>query len=84
MLIGLSMLPAYYKERLNLFVALAPVARLDHTPIKFLKFLAENLDFFKFLLIDVFKMYNFLGPSEMDNEFGGLCTYLPLICDSFF
>lgn len=30
--IGSSMLPDYYYEKVNLFVALAPVVKLDNTP----------------------------------------------------
>ena len=29
--IGASMMPEYFHEKVNLFVALAPVVRLDHT-----------------------------------------------------
>ena len=32
--IGASLKPDYYKEKVNLFVALAPVARLEHSPNK--------------------------------------------------
>ena len=32
--IGASLKPDYYKEKVNLFVSLAPVVRLDHSPNK--------------------------------------------------
>jgi hypothetical protein len=44
---------------LNVFIALAPVARLDHTPIEFLKMLVSDLDEVKFVTVDILGMYNF-------------------------
>jgi len=31
MFIGASLLPEYFKEKIELFVALAPIVRLDHS-----------------------------------------------------
>mmetsp|Transcript_7244 Transcript_7244/g.6365 ORF Transcript_7244/g.6365 Transcript_7244/m.6365 type:complete len:80 (-) Transcript_7244:578-817(-) len=45
MFIGLSMNQAYFKEKVNLFVALAPIARLDHTMSNIIKLMADQLPF---------------------------------------
>ena len=42
MLIGMAMKPEYFSKTINLFVALAPVARLTHASSKMLRFLSEQ------------------------------------------
>ena len=39
--IGSSLMPDYYYEKVNLFVALAPVVKLDNTPNKLLIFASQ-------------------------------------------
>jgi len=58
MFIGLSMLPDYYASRLNLFVALAPVARMTNTTSPLVRYLAANRVLVEYLLIDVLGMYD--------------------------
>lgn len=41
MFIGGALNNAYFKEKINVFVALAPVARLDHTMSELLKLIAS-------------------------------------------
>lgn len=42
--IGSSLMPDYYYEKVNLFVALAPVVKLDNTPNKLLIFASQFVD----------------------------------------
>ena len=39
--IGSSMMPDYFQEKVNIMIALAPVANLAHTPSSFLQILAQ-------------------------------------------
>lgn len=62
MLIGLSMIPEYYKDKINLFVAMGPVARLLNCNSEFFRKAAEALLLVKNIVIDVFHNYNFYKP----------------------
>lgn len=42
--IGQTMTPEYFKERVDLFVALAPVVRLDHTTNQLLSLMSSATD----------------------------------------
>jgi len=41
MFIGSSMNSSYFKDKVDLFVALAPIVRLDHTKNSMMKFASE-------------------------------------------
>ena len=57
------MLPDYYAEKVNLFVALAPVASLNHTMSTAFIELAKNIDEVEHLLIDEYGMYDMFAPN---------------------
>lgn len=71
----------YYKEKLNLFVASGPVVHLYNTPIQFLQIASQNLDILKVILVDMFGMYNFLSPYDMESSFEAACSSFPLECE---
>lgn len=90
MFIGLSMMPEYYAERMNLFVALAPVASLNHTMSSLFKIMAAHLPEVEYELINVLGMYNMFAPNwytqwetaEFCSNFGSICSsFLTLIAD---
>lgn len=62
MFIGASIMPQYYSRKVNLFVALAPVARISHINVSFLKMMASKVDKIEKLLTDDFEMYNYIAP----------------------
>ena len=57
--IGSSMLPEYFAEKVNVFIALAPVARLTNTMSSFFRLLAFDVSFVEHVLVDDFGIY---GP----------------------
>ena len=61
---GASLLPDFYAEKVNLFVALAPVASTANIPIWYVRFLAHNIGLVQFWLIDILHMYNLLPPLD--------------------
>lgn len=67
------MLPEYYESKVNVFAALTPIVRLDHTTSEGLKELAENLDLLKYLAIDVAEMYNFFDPVDLGDSVYQFC-----------
>ncbi|TNV78929.1 hypothetical protein FGO68_gene5820 [Halteria grandinella] len=84
MFIGLSMLPEYYAEKMNLFVALAPVASLNHTMSTALKIMAANVDQVEHYLIDTLGMYNVFPPNYYTQwETAELCSTMASFCSEF-
>jgi hypothetical protein len=69
MFAGMSLIPDYYANKLNLFVALGPATRLKHTKSKFYRKMAEMLDVFKYIVIDTMHLYNFFEPNFYDTLF---------------
>ena len=63
MFIGASMNNSYFKERINLFIALAPITRISHTTSTLMKLMASDIDKITHLLIDDFGMYDMFAPS---------------------
>ena len=53
MFLGASLQPEYFKEKINLFVALAPVANTAHTTSTFFKAASAHVSLIKFVLIRV-------------------------------
>ena len=66
MIAGMSLIPNYYAEHLNLFVAFGPATRLKHTKSTFFRKTAEMLGIFKFLVVDTMHIYNFFEPNFYD------------------
>ena len=64
--IGLTMKYNYYKEKINLFAALAPVARLYNTPSTFMRIIDSESETIKDYYVDKLHYYNFLAPNVYD------------------
>ena len=58
MFIGASLNPEYFKEKINLFIALAPVASTEHMSNKKFRLIANHIDIFEFLVVNVLHIYN--------------------------
>lgn len=67
----------YMEESLNIFIALAPVTRLDHTRSKLLSFLTEYGDNIHDTL-DFFGQYEFGYPVKISA--GTICALMPSFC----
>lgn len=67
MFIALTMNNTYMKEKVNLFIALAPIARIDHTMSELLKLTALFLDPIEWLLVDVLGLYDLFAPNWLES-----------------
>lgn len=78
--IGGSMRPTYFSEKVNLFVALAPVVRLDHSPNKLMVFAAQFVQQIEWAvrITDFFDVYD-LDPA-LRFLLTQFCDTLPSIC----
>jgi hypothetical protein len=84
MFIGASMLPDYFKDRINLFVALAPPTRIGHVKSTLLRLMAWDVDRIMHILIDDFGMYNFIAPNWIAEEITAeFCAHYREICGAF-
>lgn len=78
------MLPEYYAQKLNIFIALAPVARLTNSISPLFRELAQNLDEVEHLLIDELGMYDVFAPNWIfQYETVQFCQAQPAICEGF-
>jgi hypothetical protein len=76
MFFSLSKNPEYWKQRINVFFAFAPVTRLDNNNNKLLKWVSQYHTLFKDTM-NLAKIYN-LAP---DNGFNRIfCSILPDVC----
>ena len=83
MFIGGSMNPEYFKSKVNLFVALAPVARVGHVKSTFLKIIASDVDRIERIMIDDFGLYNSMAPNWLkEKSMNAFCTVFSLLCDA--
>lgn len=84
MFIGLSMLPEYYASKVNLFVALAPVARLTNTMSNLFRILASQLNEVTHYLVDELGIYNTFTLSWTEQlAVAEFCSSSPSTCGAF-
>ena len=77
------MMPEYYRENFNVFVALSPVAKLDNCTAEGFMILADELDDLKYLLVDTLGWYNFFNPDDIGrNTTLTICRNVPQLCTS--
>lgn len=80
---GASLKPDFFEERVNLFVALAPIVRMDHIKNEFLiktAFIPTKL------LQTVFEgihMYNVMPRTPVSGYEAAVCKALPTLCVNF-
>ena len=79
MFYALSKHEDFWAERLNLFVALAPVTRLDHTASPLFKYFA-GLGGTLSSVLSVFDIYDMLGQSS-NWALKIICKPLPFVCE---
>ena len=58
MFIGASLNPKYYKEKINLFIALAPVASTEHISNKKIRLVSDHIGIAEYYIVDVLGIYN--------------------------
>ena len=59
MFLGASLNPSYFKEKINLYIALAPVATTANMGKTWL---TDRIKLIEFVVVDVLKYYNWFAP----------------------
>ena len=81
MFIAASLNPDYFNEKINLFVALAPVASTAHISTKSMVFAANHVDKIVKSLVDEKGLYNwFPQVTEGTAAIDALCVILDGLC----
>ena len=84
MFIGASLNPNYFKEKLNLFIALAPVASTANIPNTLIRVAAKFIKVFEFLIVHKFGYYNWFAPMPVVTDaVGTFCSFVPSVCNWF-
>ena len=87
MFIGASLKPDYFKSKVDLFVALAPIVRLDHNKNGAMT-MASQINGILSDAIQEFHMYDLLPRGPESPLMGDFCAHLPHFCekldDGFF
>lgn len=86
MFIGSSMKPAYYKEKVALYVALAPIARLDHTKNVGMKLVSKGWIISTLSkLVQTLHLYNLIPHNEVSAFVNSeICSIVPHICEATY
>jgi hypothetical protein len=72
---GASLLPDFYAQKVNLFVALAPVGSTAHIPIPFVRWLAHHIRLAEYFFVDLLHMYNLFAPMDhLVRIVGDICS----------
>lgn len=81
---GLALNNSYFSERINLYIALAPIARLDHTDSKLLKLVATQEKIIKTVTVGVLHYYDWFPRGFIDNGLSSaFCSVALPICKLF-
>ena len=84
MFIGSSMKPDYFKSKVNVFVALAPVGRLTNTMSTLLHLMAYERDLIEHVLVDELGLYNMFTLTWVEEyATAKFCSIEPAICAAF-
>jgi pimeloyl-ACP methyl ester carboxylesterase len=81
---GMSMNPSYFKDKVNIFVALAPVITLKYSTEGFLKTMSEQINLqVAFDRANYFEIFPFRGEfNDNFNTLSSACIILPSLCTS--
>jgi len=72
---GASLLPDYFAEKVNVFIAIAPVASTANIPVKGVRLAAHHWKMIEFWLVDVFNIYNFAPPlPHIEHAYVKICS----------
>jgi pimeloyl-ACP methyl ester carboxylesterase len=82
--IGMSMMPEYFQQKINLFVALAPPTRISNSQSTLMRLIAKDVNLIEHVLVDVVGLYN-MFPHNMliDDLAGEFCSLMTPICAAF-
>ena len=78
MFLGASLNPSYFTEKINLYIAMAPVATTAYMGGSWL---TSHLRLIEFVVVDVLKYYNWFAPMPQAVELVDvICDTLPSVC----
>jgi lysosomal acid lipase/cholesteryl ester hydrolase len=80
MFYALSKHPDYWKEKMNLFVALAPVTSLHHTTSALFKYGAKAYKLIE-AAANTFHIYSIMEPGVPSAATKLFCGAIPMFCD---
>ena len=84
MFLAASMNPDYFAEKINVFVALAPVASTQYLKVKSLRAAANHIHLCTFLLTDVLSYYSWFAPMYLGSEaIDAFCLIEKDLCRNF-
>ena len=81
MFLGASLNPSYFEEKINLFIALAPVASTQYLKVKTLRAAANHITLTQFALVHVLGLYNWFPPFYEGSEAADtFCVFESQLC----
>lgn len=79
---GAALMPEYWKENINVAIALAPVANLVHCPLKALQKASEHIHLVEFIVVNRLHLYNMFPPvPRIDHAVDLFCDIFDEVCD---
>lgn len=81
MFMAASLMPEYFENNLHIFIALAPVVKMNNVRSEALQYLSQHIAAVEFLLIDVLHLYNLVHPTMVLNwSFVTFCHFFDPVC----
>jgi len=81
MFLGASLNPDYFKEKINLYIALAPVASTANIPNHIIRAAAKMIDVLEWVIVKKLKYYNWFAPMPVVTDaVGAFCELIPDVC----
>lgn len=78
MFLGASLDPEYFNKRINLFVALAPVASTANISNKYIVEAASKINLLEIALVRGLNYYNWFAPMPLaDGAIDAVCDMVP-------
>ena len=73
--------PDFYKEKINVFIALAPVVKMNNTLSHALKFVSAHWKIVEFIGVDLLGLYSIVGPNNALNHiYTSFCLFFDPVC----
>lgn len=82
MFVGASLIPQYYEDKIDLFVALAPVVRMDTVQNTAMKIASKIPSSILEGVIQITHMYNLLPRNPASAGYADFCNALPTLCNA--
>jgi gastric triacylglycerol lipase len=82
MFLGASLMPEYFRDKINLYIALAPVASTANLPNPIIREAAKFIKIIEYEIVHKYNYYNWFAPMPVITDaVGAFCELLPGICE---